>query len=123
MASPDDSDLPAGRSGPPPGQSAPPSGTAWKVGTSGAGDALLQSLVAVAAIFERAKDAEALIAGLPLVDNRLTPELFPRAAARAGLAAAVDRRPLGKIAAYTLPCVLLLQDRNACVLLRIAGDT
>jgi ATP-binding cassette subfamily C protein LapB len=42
-----------------------------------------------------------------------------RAAARAGLSAAVDKRPLGKIADYTLPCVLLLEGRSACILRRV----
>jgi len=97
---------------------AAPAPPGWQVGASGF-DPLLQCLVGIAALFERPRGPEALVAGLPLVDNKLTPELFVRAAGRAGLSAAVDKRPLGKIADYTLPCVLLLEGRSACILRRI----
>ena len=118
MVSPNDTDArPAATEGaaataPPP---APP---AWLVSAPGF-DPLLQCLVGIAALFERSRGPEALVAGLPLVDDRLTPELFVRAAARAGLSAAVDKRPLSRIADYTLPCVLLLEGRSACILRRV----
>ena len=66
-----------------------------------------------------------LTAGLPLEDGRLTPALAVRAAARAGLAARLVRRPLERISDLTLPCILLLEGRDACVLVarcRRAGD-
>jgi ATP-binding cassette subfamily C protein LapB len=108
---------------PPAAPAAPAAAAAWHVPPSGVPDPLLQCLVTVAALFERPRDAEAFAAGLPLVDGRLTPELFVRAAARAGLAAAVDKRTLRRIPGYTLPCVLLLEERSACVLQRVDGDT
>ena len=55
-------------------------------------------------------------------DGRLTPELAIRAAARAGLAARVARRPLASIDELALPAILLLADRGACVLVRREGD-
>jgi ATP-binding cassette subfamily C protein LapB len=57
-----------------------------------------------------------LSSGLPLVHNRLTVELFSRAAARADLASRILKRPLHKIANLQLPAVLLLNEREACVL-------
>ena len=49
---------------------------------------------------------------MPLADGRLTPDLFVRAAARAGLSARLVRRRLETISKLTLPCVLLLKDRG-----------
>lgn len=60
-----------------------------------------------------------LRAGLPLVDNRLTVELFPRAAERAGLTARLLQRPLGRMTGLELPAVLLLNDGQACLLVAI----
>jgi len=53
---------------------------------------------------------EALRAGFPLVNNRFTPDIFIRAAKRAGLRAKLDKRPLKKITDMMLPAVLLLND-------------
>ncbi|MGB5605170.1 MAG: type I secretion system permease/ATPase, partial [Gammaproteobacteria bacterium] len=71
---------------------------------------------------QRPATADALTAGLPLVDNRLTPDLFARAARRAGLAAQVIKRPLEAISNLVLPAVLLLQTGRACVLERILDN-
>ena len=57
-----------------------------------------------------------LVAGLPLVDQLLTPELLVRAAARAGLDAKVIKRDLFEIPAIVLPIVLLLDNNKAVVL-------
>jgi ATP-binding cassette subfamily C protein LapB len=91
--------------------------------TARADDPLLDCLIVLTAIFERPHSAEALTAGLPLVQNRITPELFVRAAARAGLAARIVKRPLGEISDLSLPCVLLLQDARACVLVALKGGS
>lgn len=82
-------------------------------------DPLLLCLVLLTKLQHRAVSAEALRAGLPLVNNRLTPELFVRAAARAGLSARIVKRPLSKISSLVLPAVLLLDDGHACVALNI----
>lgn len=85
-------------------------------------DPLTNCLVLLTRIQHRPFSAQTLIAGLPLDSSRLTPELFPRAAARAGLSARVIKRPLGKIADITLPVVLLLKDGGAAILLRNVQD-
>jgi ATP-binding cassette, subfamily C, bacterial LapB len=59
---------------------------------------------------------QALTAGLPLEESRLTPELFIRAAARANMTARIIKRPLAKISNLTLPAVLLLEGNQACIL-------
>jgi ATP-binding cassette subfamily C protein LapB len=79
-------------------------------------DPLLKCLVLLTRFFNRPFSEETLAAGLPLVDNWLTPALFERAADRAGLTAKVIKRPLHEISALTLPAVLLLKDRRACLL-------
>ncbi|MDX6750860.1 type I secretion system permease/ATPase [Geminicoccaceae bacterium 1502E] len=85
---------------------------------AGVDDPLLGALVALTHLLERPTSAQALSAGLPLVDGRLTPDLFARAAKRAGLSAQLLRRPLEAIGQLVMPCVLLLADGRACVLVR-----
>ena len=86
-------------------------------------DPLLFCLVALTQLLERPASPEALKAGLPLEDGRLTPDLAVRAAARAGLSARLVRRDLAGISDVTLPCILLLEGRGACVLVeRRAGE-
>lgn len=78
------------------------------------------SLLACLLIMTRLKDAPcsetSLVAGLPLVDQRLSPELFVRAASRAGLEARVVERELDDISSIVLPVVLLLEENQALVL-------
>ena len=97
----------------------------WRVAASAMAhdDPLLACLLALARLHERTISAAAVLAGLPLVDGRLTPELFVRAARRFGLDAALSRRPLDQVGAGMLPVVLLLDGRDACVLTRIEGDS
>ncbi len=80
-------------------------------------DPLLDCLAALTRIHGHPWTHEALAAGLPLVDNRLTPSLIARAASRAGLSARLVRQPLEKIRAALLPAILLLRDQRACLLL------
>ncbi len=84
-------------------------------------DPLLACLLWLARHFQRPVAAEALVAGLPLDADRLTPALFPRAAARAGMSARLVKRPLDDIPDLVLPAILLLDQGEACVLLR-RGD-
>lgn len=79
-------------------------------------DPLLDCLVEVARLLGRPTSRAALAAGLPLAKAGMTPALFGRAAARAGLATRILRRPLERIDRATLPAVLLLQGDAACVL-------
>ena len=89
---------------------------------AGAYDPLLASLVHVTGLLGRPWSAEALSAGLPVPETGLTPELFVRAAERAGLTARVIARPLAEIPSLVLPVVLLLNDRQACVLVARGED-
>ncbi|HEY9446513.1 MAG TPA: ABC transporter transmembrane domain-containing protein, partial [Burkholderiales bacterium] len=85
-------------------------------------DELLKCLVVLTRFYNKPYSEETLSAGLPLVDNRLTPELFPRAAERAGLTAKVVTRDLQDITPLVLPVVLLLKQTRACVLKSIGSD-
>ncbi|WP_051282283.1 type I secretion system permease/ATPase [Azovibrio restrictus] len=80
-------------------------------------DPLLDCLVEVSRIQGRPNTRAALVAGLPVEKEGLTPSLFARAASRAGLASRVVRRELGRMDASLLPVILLLKDNQACVLL------
>jgi len=79
-------------------------------------DPLLGCLQLLTKIEHKPISADTLTAGLPLVDNRLTPDLFIRAAGRAGLSARVVKRRLEKISNLVLPAVLLLNKGRACIL-------
>ncbi|MCK6392380.1 type I secretion system permease/ATPase [Zoogloea sp.] len=85
-------------------------------------DPLLDALVVLTRLHGNPFTPEALSAGLPLVDNRLTPSLLPRAAARAGLTARIVRKSIEDITPNLLPAILLLHDRRACVLLERRPD-
>ncbi|MFV0662067.1 type I secretion system permease/ATPase [Denitromonas sp.] len=85
-------------------------------------DALLECLLAVARAHGCTLTRDAATAGLPLVEHRLTPSLFDRAARRAGLASNLARRPLDRLNAALFPVVLILADEQACVLLGWSDD-
>ncbi len=85
-------------------------------------DPLLECLVVLSRIHGVPCTRDALTAGLPLVDQVLTPSIFERAARRASLASKVLRRGLDDLAGPLLPVVLLLQDRNACLLIGWEAD-
>lgn len=85
-------------------------------------DPLLGCLALVAALLGKPTSLETLRSGLPLHDQKATPGLFLRAAERAGLSArAARRRRISDISPLNLPCVLLLADGEACVLVRRSG--
>lgn len=84
-------------------------------------DPLLDCLVELSRLNGRPATRAALSAGLPLEDGRLTPTLFSRAAARAGLSARMMKKSLSDIDLSLLPVVLLLNDNQACVLLGWEG--
>ncbi|MGB0747837.1 MAG: type I secretion system permease/ATPase [Magnetospiraceae bacterium] len=81
-------------------------------------DPLLGCLIALTKHYDNPQSAQALMAGLPLEDNRLTPALFVRSAERVGLSARVVSRKLADIPEAVLPVVLLLKNRGSCVLTR-----
>lgn len=79
-------------------------------------DPLLDGLLILARLHGRTVSRAGLSAGLPLPAQHLTPDLLPRAAARAGLQARLLRRPLEAIAPLNLPVLLLFKDGRSAVL-------
>jgi len=85
-------------------------------------DRLLASLVELTHILGRPASEGTLVAGLPLVDDSLTLELFPRAAAHVELNAKLIRFGLeNKVTHFPVPLVLILKDNNACLLTDITA--
>jgi len=82
-------------------------------------DPLTDCLVIVAKLHGRSVSRTSLRAGLPLVNNRLTVKLTARAAQRAGLSSRVLERPLANMGNLELPCILLLSDNRAAVLVEV----
>jgi ATP-binding cassette, subfamily C, bacterial LapB len=78
-------------------------------------DPLVECLLAVAIYHGRNTSRDALTAGLPLENSRLTPSLFNRAASRAGLVSRLVKRPLHTLQKALLPAVLLLENDQACI--------
>ena len=87
------------------------------------GDPLADALLFLAAHHGRAISREALLAGLPILDGRLPPPLFERAALKAGLEAKTVRRRLSEIPALVLPTILSMRDGSTRILLAIDLDT
>ena len=81
-------------------------------------DPLLDGLLILCKLHGAAVSRSSLCAGLPLAEQRMSLDLLPRAAARAGLQARVLRRELGAISALNLPVLLLLADGRSAVLRR-----
>ena len=90
---------------------------------SPAGDPLADALLFLAAHHGRAMSREALMAGLPVLDGKLPPPLFERAAAKAGLEGKAVRRKLAEIPALVLPAILSMRDGSTRILLAIDLDT
>jgi ATP-binding cassette subfamily C protein LapB len=87
-----------------------------------AGDPLSDALIFLAAHHGRALSRDALIAGLPILDGRLSVSLFERAARRAGLEVEPVRRSLADIPALVLPAVLIMRDGSTRILVETGGD-
>jgi len=79
-------------------------------------DPLAACLEQVARLLGQPTSAQALVTGLPVDAAGLSPALFARAAERAGLSARTIAIALERFPKLSLPAVLLLRDRNACVL-------
>lgn len=81
-------------------------------------DALLDCLVQLTRLHGKPYTAQALSNGLPLVDQRLTPTLLARAAARAQFSTRIVRRGLNDVPQGLLPAILILDGNQACLLLQ-----
>lgn len=86
-------------------------------------DPLLLALLSICKLLHKPHSADSLTAGLPLLDNKLTPSLFVRAAERAGLSTGLVQRPITEISNLVLPAILLLKDGKTCVLISKKDDT
>ena len=83
------------------------------------GDSLLGCLLLACRTHQIATTKNALIAGLPLRNGKMTPALFKRAAERENLVVTVLKKPLNKIRLEYLPVTLLLNNDEACKLVSI----
>jgi len=86
-------------------------------------DPLLDCLLQLSKLHGRPASRTGLSSGLPLVNNRLTVDLFPRAANRANLSSRILKKPLQEIRDIHMPAILLLNDRRAVVLVDKVADT
>ncbi len=78
---------------------------------------LVETLRLLAGHYGRRTSRSSLTAGLPVPKTGITPDLFIRAAARADLHAKLVDRSLPALAiAPTLPCILVLDHGQACIL-------
>ena len=82
-------------------------------------DPLLDCLVELTRVYARPATRSSLSAGLPIDKTGLTPSQFYRAADRAGFASRIAKIELQNIKSSLMPCILLLKDNHACLLLRV----
>ena len=80
-------------------------------------DPLLDSLLTLCQLHQKPASRAMLSSGLPLPGQRLSVELLPRAAARAGLQGRLLQRKLEQIPALAMPAMLLLREGRCAVLL------
>ena len=86
---------------------------------AGGFDSLLACLMLACRANQVATTADALTAGLPLRNGKMTPAIFKRAAERANLVVTTHKKSLNQIRSEILPVTLLLQNDEACKLARI----
>ncbi|CAA0107237.1 Toxin RTX-I translocation ATP-binding protein [Zhongshania aliphaticivorans] len=88
-------------------------------------DPLLNCLVIFSRLYNRPVSADALVSGLPVEPGERGPELFSiersrgmfqRVAKRAGFASRLIKRDLSEVSDLLLPCILVLENRDACIL-------
>lgn len=86
-------------------------------------DSLLGCLLLACRAHQIATTKDALSAGLPLRNGKITPALFKRAAERANLAVTILKKPLNQNRAEFFPVTLLLNNDEACMLTSIDVQT
>ncbi len=80
-------------------------------------DPLVDTLRLLAGYYGRRTSVASLTAGLPIPPSGITPILFTRAAERTGLHARLAEKTVEALAiAPTLPCILALDNKQACIL-------
>lgn len=85
-------------------------------------DPLLNCLIFITKHFDKPSSVQTLTSGLPLVDSKLDPKLFVRAAERAQLSARVIRYDINELNNKLLPAVVLVDNHNAWVITAINED-
>ncbi len=86
-------------------------------------DPLLECLVYLTARYGRAKSAQALISGLAYGETNMQPSLFCEAAERIDIKAKIVKKDkIKKITSSVLPVVLILENNQACILLKKHDD-
>ena len=86
-------------------------------------DPLLSALLELANQHGFPRSREALLAGIPLEQGKLTPALALRALQRSGIEARIEEPQLNDIPSNQLPALLLLQERKSALLLGIKNNT
>lgn len=81
-------------------------------------DVLLESLILLAKYQGKKFTANELTAGLPLKNNRLSPKIFIRAAARAGYKADIKKFKLEELTSSDFPLICLLDNEKVCIILK-----
>ncbi|SFK47369.1 ATP-binding cassette, subfamily C, LapB [Desulfomicrobium apsheronum] len=85
---------------------------------------LVGCLSVISRLQGRPVSTTALEAGLPRTQEGMTPYAVIRAARREGIDAQIAHKPvIDKISPLNLPCILLMQDGSACVLVSVASGT
>jgi ATP-binding cassette subfamily C protein LapB len=84
---------------------------------------LVGCLSVISRLLGRPVSATALESGLPRTQEGMTPYAVIRAARREGIDAQIAHKPaIDKISPLNMPCILLMQDGSACVLVSLKGD-
>lgn len=87
-------------------------------------DPLLECLVQFSKLYGRSVSLDALVSGLPVEPGISGPEMFSlenskgmfsRVAHRAGFASRLIKRDLKDLSGLLMPCILVLQNRKACI--------
>jgi ATP-binding cassette subfamily C protein LapB len=86
-------------------------------------DPLLDGLLTLCYLHQKPASRAMLTTGLPLPNQRLSPDLLTRAASRAGLQGRLLVRKLEQIPSIALPALLLLKDGRCTTLIGWEGDT
>jgi len=84
---------------------------------------LIDCLVIYSKLNRHPTSKESLMAGLPIQSEEITPDIFKRAADRAGLKSSFKQKTLNEIPNLILPCILVLKNNQACVLESIDHQT
>lgn len=84
-------------------------------------DPLLEALLFFGKLHSRPINRSGVMQCLPLWGGKLSPQMFPRAAERAGFESKLVRRSVSRISPATYPAILLLEDNEVAILVEKEG--